>query len=274
MLQDPSKLQKEREMKLIQIPEGKHLINPNNSNNNINEGNNIKKLIDISHCVSGIPFNLVETMGSIRKFIHESDLIKLSSKGKNMNVHFFLFNDIIIYTKPSFGKMYNYRQYYNVSTCFVKNMNDSPVINLENAFQLEVQLENGCKRKLLLKALSVDEKKIWMEHLTSVISKYINSKQTPRFSNSADIMSNNSNEEYNEDEQPAEIEIQTKIVTTPIKTNNSSSLSSATMRPAKTERPRSPTVPLLRSLSLSKKAFVTLRSKKKITKDKEAPVTP
>lgn len=131
---DKEFLQKERDFKLKRIPnEGRFFQSYVRFSsfvvNNIEKdtsGNNSQKLIEISNSLQGLNFHLVETFGSIRKFLKEGNMKKLTSKGKKMTVHFYLFNDMLIYAKPAnIGKNYIYRAKYSLQGATAVVLNDS-----------------------------------------------------------------------------------------------------------------------------------------------------
>jgi hypothetical protein len=137
-------------------------------------GNNSQKLIEISNNLQGLNFHLVETVGSIRKFLKEGNMKKLTSKGKKMTVHFYLFNDLLIYAKPAnIGKNYIFRAKYPLLGATATVLNDSErklyakiivkniVLGLSHSFQVEVS-DGHKKRKFLLNTTSLEDREAWL----------------------------------------------------------------------------------------------------------------
>lgn len=60
----------------------------------------MQKILDIQkNLIDTDGLNLVETFGAVRKFVKEGELIKIREK-KQTKIFLFLFNDLLLITKP------------------------------------------------------------------------------------------------------------------------------------------------------------------------------
>jgi hypothetical protein len=140
------------------------------------QAENLSKLHDISHQLSGYPGTIAENG---RWFVKEGLLNKINPKGKIQERYFFLFSDVLIWTERGGVKKtsYRYRGHFPMTSALVKEPDphpkDKPSKDFIPSSQYAVafQLVQMQKQKVYTYlAKDEKEKKEWMEVLEKVNS--------------------------------------------------------------------------------------------------------
>jgi len=132
---------------------------------------NLHKILEIQNSISGVEKSNIWTSG--RVFLREGNFVRMA-KMKTTKLHFFLFNDVIIYvseTQNSLWKkksenLFTFKGEIRIDHCTVKDLDDSK--ELKNLFSID--LLNGRKR-YILSAASPLEKTMWIKDITTLKNK-------------------------------------------------------------------------------------------------------
>jgi len=139
--------------------------------NKINESKaeleNMQTLLGIQHRVDGFEGKLAEPG---RVFSMEGDLLKMNPRGKIQSRHFFLFSDMLIWSKPKPIKK-NHYQFKGMVRLDLAVVRDTPdTKNLKNRFQI-IKLETKKIYNLLGETPQIKQQ--WMSEIDRLISIWL-----------------------------------------------------------------------------------------------------
>eukprot|EP01132_Coremiostelium_polycephalum_P002890 gene2890-3592_t len=120
------------------------------------------KVLDIQNSLNGLDEDIVKPT---RVFLKEGDLKKISDRVVNTR-HFFLFNDLLIYSKKEGKNNYRFKYSFPLLTCWLKDLPDTQ--RFTNLFQII-----SPNKTYFLSAPSPEEKSSWMKLLNEVINKMV-----------------------------------------------------------------------------------------------------
>ncbi|KAJ6233259.1 faciogenital dysplasia protein [Anaeramoeba flamelloides] len=124
------------------------------------------KVVKIHDKISGIDkkFELVKPH---RRFIMEA-LLKKRSNRRIQQRQFWLFNDILLYAKPSFGKgKFQYKGNINLNGALLRNFDDKK----KKEFKFQI-VPYGSKKDYKIYCQNEEEKKIWYEKIDQIIQEF------------------------------------------------------------------------------------------------------
>ncbi|RKP12241.1 hypothetical protein BJ684DRAFT_21203 [Piptocephalis cylindrospora] len=120
----------------------------------IRETENQQRILDIQAALVGFHGNLV-TNG--RRYVHHGTLIKVSRSGTNESRVCFLFDDLLVWCKPSSKGQYLFRGKIDLRRCEVFELRDG-----------DIQLVEG-QEPYHLRPLSSVDRHLWLSHLRATI---------------------------------------------------------------------------------------------------------
>ncbi|XP_024138406.1 FYVE, RhoGEF and PH domain-containing protein 6 [Oryzias melastigma] len=135
----------------------------NHANDIIKHGDNFQKLIDVQHRLNGNH----QIIQPGRIFIKEGVLMKLSRKVMQPRM-FFLFNDILLYTKPVQTGQYKLKNMLSLAGMKVSKPN-------QEAYQNELNIES-VERSFILSGSSAAERDEWLDSISAAINEFTKKK--------------------------------------------------------------------------------------------------
>uniref|UniRef100_A0A3P9MC86 FYVE, RhoGEF and PH domain-containing protein 6 n=1 Tax=Oryzias latipes TaxID=8090 RepID=A0A3P9MC86_ORYLA len=137
----------------------------NHANDIMKHGDNFQKLIDVQHRLNGNH----QIIQPGRIFFKEGVLMKLSRKVMQPRM-FFLFNDILLYTKPVQTGQYKLKNMLSLAGMKVSKPN-------QEAYQNELNIES-VERSFILSASSATERDDWLNSISAAINDFTKKKIT------------------------------------------------------------------------------------------------
>jgi len=128
---------------------------------------NMEKLLELQERIVDVPKGFA-VLNSHREYIRDACLGKVNCHGKEQQRHFFLFNDIMIYTSDS-KTTFKFKGFVPLDCCLVNNLPNSEIY--DHAFEL-VRID-GAKKKYIIICNTPYERNIWLDDLTRIIDIHL-----------------------------------------------------------------------------------------------------
>jgi len=134
------------------------------------KSDNLHKILEIQNSISGGEKSKIWTPG--RTYLREATFTRLA-KLKTQKLHFFLFNDVIVYVIEAQGNLwkkpdnlFTFKGKIKIDNCCAVDMADFK--ELKNMFTIDLL---NRKKKYILSAATALEKTLWMRDIASLTTK-------------------------------------------------------------------------------------------------------